>query len=581
VTIAPARQREDSGTATAQADTATVPRLADGIDLIGEYEGSGFKEPHYLARRADGQVIQLSHLLYLTARAVDGSRAPDEIAECVSLAFDKKVSAANVEWLVENKLRPLGVVTAPDGSSPDVTPLDPLLALRWRTGLVPERAVARITSVFKPLFFPPVIVAAIVGILGLDYWLFFTHGLAQGARQTLYQPLLFLMVFALVVLSAAFHEVGHATACSYGGAKPGKMGAGLYLVWPAFYTDVTDAYRLDRRGRLRTDLGGVYFNILFALATAGVYALTGFEPLLIVVFLLQLEIVQQMLPFLRMDGYYVVSDLTGVPDLFARIKPILTSFLPGRPSDPRVDELKRWVRFAVTAWVLVVIPILVFNLVMIAVNLPKLMATGWDSITKQAAAIGPAFSGGQWPKGLVGMVQILALGLPMLGIVFMFWRLGRRAGGGAWRWSAGSSARRATLLTIYAVAAVLLAIVWWPDHTYRPYQPGEKGTLVSEVRSAVRLPAGRPALHDRGSVAPVINQPSPGATPAPLTPVDGVTPTPTSGGVLLGETPGATPSPGPASATTSSSPAPSASASAPTASNSASPSASPLTQVSP
>ena len=44
------------------------------------------------------------------------------------------------------------------------------------------------------------------------------------------------------------------------------MGAGLYIVWPAFYTDVTDAYRLGRGGRLRTDLGGIYFNAIFALA---------------------------------------------------------------------------------------------------------------------------------------------------------------------------------------------------------------------------------------------------------------------------------------------------------------------------
>ena len=42
------------------------------------------------------------------------------------------------------------------------------------------------------------------------------------------------------------------------------MGAGLYLVWPAFYTDVTDSYRLGRGGRLRTDLGGLYFNAIVA-----------------------------------------------------------------------------------------------------------------------------------------------------------------------------------------------------------------------------------------------------------------------------------------------------------------------------
>ena len=37
----------------------------------------------------------------------------------------------------------------------------------------------------------------------------------------------------------------------------------------------------------------------------------------------------QLLPFVRLDGYYILSDLTGVPDLFARIKPTLLGVLPG------------------------------------------------------------------------------------------------------------------------------------------------------------------------------------------------------------------------------------------------------------
>ena len=138
------------------------------------------------------------------------------------------------------------------------------------------------------------------------------------------------MLLGLVVLSAAFHECGHATACRYGGARPGVMGVGIYIVWPAFYTDVTDAYRLDKKGRLRTDLGGVYFNAIFILLTAGAYFLTGFEPLLLIIPLQHLEILHQFLPFIRLDGYYIVSDLTGVPDMFARIKPALKSLCPGR-----------------------------------------------------------------------------------------------------------------------------------------------------------------------------------------------------------------------------------------------------------
>ena len=90
---------------------------------------------------------------------------------------------------------------------------------------------------------------------------------AAGLRSALYKPAALLGLFAAVIVATAWHEIGHATACRYGGARPGVLGAGVYLVWPAFYCDVTDAYRLNRRGRLRTDLGGVYFNALFASAS--------------------------------------------------------------------------------------------------------------------------------------------------------------------------------------------------------------------------------------------------------------------------------------------------------------------------
>jgi putative peptide zinc metalloprotease protein len=44
---------------------AGVPLLTEGVELIGEYQGSGFQEPRYILRRADGQVIQLPRLLYV------------------------------------------------------------------------------------------------------------------------------------------------------------------------------------------------------------------------------------------------------------------------------------------------------------------------------------------------------------------------------------------------------------------------------------------------------------------------------------------------------------------------------------
>src|SRR3712207_9410709 len=107
-----------------------------------------------------------------------------------------------------------------------------MLALKFRVSLVSDGATRRITSIFYPFSFPPVIIAALAGLVAVDIWFFFIHGAAQSTRELLYNPLLLLMVLGLVVLATALHEIGHATAARYGGAEPGVMGAGIYIVWP-------------------------------------------------------------------------------------------------------------------------------------------------------------------------------------------------------------------------------------------------------------------------------------------------------------------------------------------------------------
>jgi putative peptide zinc metalloprotease protein len=470
------------------------PKVAEGIELIGEYEDSGFKEPPSIARRADGQIIQLPHLLYVIAESADGRHTYEEIAQRTSEASGRGVTAENVQFLIDEKLRPLGVIAGPDGQSPQVEKADPLLALKFRVALVPERVVHAITNVFYPFFFPPVILAAIAGLIAVDVWLFVFHGIAQSARELVYNPLYLFILLGLVVVATALHEIGHATAARYGGAKPGVMGAGIYVVWPAFYTDVTDAYRLNRAGRLRTDLGGVYFNALFALATAGAYFLTGFEPLLLVVMIQHFQILQQMLPFLRLDGYYILSDLTGVPDLFTRIKPTLVSMLPWKKADDSVTALKPWVRVTVTAWVLFLVPVLLFVFGMMIINAPRIFSTAYDSFFVHLHKADRAFGDGRMAAGALASLQMVVLALPAAGFVYSFTRAGGRGLRGAWRWSAGSPLRRLAVVAVTAVLVSFLGYIWYPNGEYRPIQRGERGTVVGAVYQFASVPSGRPSL---------------------------------------------------------------------------------------
>ena len=471
------------------------PKVADGVELIGKYEGSGFKEAPYIARRADGQVIQLAPLLYLIAELADGRRTNEEIAAAVSEAIKRGVSGDNVRQLVAERLQPLGVLAGPDGSSPELKKADPLLALKFRAALVPQRVVNAITTVFKALFLPPVIIAVLAGLVALDVWLFAYHGIAQSLREVLYSPVLLMLMLGLVVLSAAFHECGHATACAYGGARPGVMGAGLYIVWPAFYTDVTDAYRLGKGGRLRTDLGGVYFNTIFILATAAAYFATGYEPLLLIIPFQHLEILHQFLPFIRLDGYYIVSDLTGVPDMFARIKPTLESLLPWQKASERVTELKRWVRVVVTAYVLSVVPLLLLMFTLMLINAPRVFATAWDSFFVQYDKVQHDFGGGgSGLHGAIAVLQMTILVLPALGIVVTSWRVGQRATVSVWKRTDGHPAVRAAFVAATASAAGFFAYIWWPNGEYKPIQKGEKGTLVGAIDELGYVGTGRPAL---------------------------------------------------------------------------------------
>ena len=54
--------------------------LGQGVELLGEVHGSGYKEGAALVRRGDGQMVQLGPLMYGLLEAVDGQRDAAEVA---------------------------------------------------------------------------------------------------------------------------------------------------------------------------------------------------------------------------------------------------------------------------------------------------------------------------------------------------------------------------------------------------------------------------------------------------------------------------------------------------------------------
>jgi putative peptide zinc metalloprotease protein len=459
--------------------TQQFPARADGIRLLGETAGSGYREPPSLVRRADGQTLQLTPVLYVILEAIDGTRSVADIAERASAKSGRLVSADNVRTLIDSQLLPLGLLQLADGSQPEVRKSDPLLGMRFRYTVTDPERTRRITAPFTILFHPLIVVAVTAGFLAACWWVLMVEGLASATHEAFANPGLVLLVVAVTVLSAGFHEFGHAAAARRGGATPGAMGTGLYLIWPAFFTDVTDSYRLGRAGRLRTDLGGLYFNAIVAVAIMGLWWATGFDALLLVVVTQLVQMVRQLLPLVRFDGYHILADATGVPDLFQRIKPTLLSLLPWRRKDPAAQVLKPWARAVVTVWVLVTVPLLLFSLVLMVLSLPRLLGTAWASAQKQYALLTGSAGDGDFLDAAVRVLAIFAVALPVLGILYILLRLGRQLITGLWRKAHGKALQRGAAVATIAAVAAGLAWAWWPaGESYRPVQPYERGTLA-------------------------------------------------------------------------------------------------------
>jgi putative peptide zinc metalloprotease protein len=438
---------------------AWPPRLAEGVELLGEYKNSAYSQPPSLVRRADGQVIQMSPLLYQVACRIDGFRDPETIAALVSTDLGRSLDAGQVRYLITAKLLPLGVVAA--GGVPRALPkANPLFSLRARGTLLPERIVNLVGAFLRPLFRWPVVVAVVVGVAAVDWWLFAVHGLGGGISQVLRDPVDLLVVLGLSLVSALFHECGHATGCRYGGARPGVIGVGIYLVWPSFFTNVTDSYRLSRAGRLRTDLGGLYFNLVFMLTLAGIYVATSSQVLLLVIAVTHLEMLEQLPPFVRFDGYYILSDLVGVPDLFARVAPIVKSALPGGRRDPRVAGLRRSARIAVTGWVLCVIPLLLFSMGYLMLYLPGVDRALWRSARMQAHLMSAAVIGHDYAAAAVDAIGAVLVILPGAGSLYVGARLARQVVTLGRRWSARRPDRRLLAAAAGLAVTAALAAFW-------------------------------------------------------------------------------------------------------------------------
>jgi putative peptide zinc metalloprotease protein len=247
------------------------------------------------------------------------------------------------------------------------------------------------------------------------------------------------MLWIAVAFAAAkvLHEFGHALACKHFGGECHELGLMLLLFVPCMYCNVTDSWMLESRWR-RIAVSAAGMIVEFQLAALAVFVWWFSEPGVVHAIALNTMVVCTVgtlffngNPLLRYDGYFILVDLLGIPNLWQESRSALKSalakwflrseFVP--PTDPQ-DRRRTLIAYAVLS-----IAYRVFVMVAILLFLQRVLI----------------------PKGLGVFIPVVLATFGVSAAVYWFISLRRF-------WSRPMAWRQFRLLRVlYATAAIAIA----------------------------------------------------------------------------------------------------------------------------
>lgn len=270
----------------------------------------------HIARLPEDRFIKISDALLQLLRLLDGKRDLPAVAQAYAAQTQRSVAEEDVRHICETVLIPNGLAEAADGSTPNT--IDEREGrhryIRWSVQLIGAKWVQRIAPRLAWLYDARLALVLLAANAAALVW-FVTQQPMLGLHLRDLDGVTFLGVYALLHCGLLLHELGHAAAAARFGLTPGPIGFGFYLYFPVFYSDVTAAWLLPRKQRVVVNLGGLYFQSLFASLLIALWIVSPAPVLRLTVLFNCFMMISTLNPMLRWDGYWVFADLAGLPNL--------------------------------------------------------------------------------------------------------------------------------------------------------------------------------------------------------------------------------------------------------------------------
>ena len=229
----------------------------------------------------------------------------------------------------------------------------------------PQRFLARLTPWLEPLFsqvaLALLIAATVLGLfLVTRQWDSFTHSVLD-----ILSPSGILGFILALIVSKTLHELGHAVVATRLGVRVAHMGVAFLVMWPMLYTDTGESWRLrSSKQRLAISIAGVSVEMALAGLATLAWALLDDGPMRQAALYLAttgwvLSLALNASPFMRFDGYFILSDLLDFPNLHERagahariwLRRRILGFTDAWPESLPTQQRRALVAFAITTWI--------------------------------------------------------------------------------------------------------------------------------------------------------------------------------------------------------------------------------------
>src|SRR5262249_45239970 len=264
----------------------------------------------------------------------DGATDTEDIVRRYNESHNQSLTVDKADKLIRDFCVPKAILISSSEPAPELVSRPNRSYLYGKVRVLTHSSIyplaRRMAFLFSRYTAIPVCVLSLLAHLMFYLWAVPKYALNLN-RLSGYQ---FILVTLITIIAAFFHELGHASALALSNCERLEIGVGLYLYIPVLYTDVSEAWRLQRLERARGDAGGIYFHIISQLILLTLFAATADVVFLYSFFFIDVTMAYSLNPFLRMDGYWLVADLFGIFNLRKQSISNL-SYLAGRLWNPK------------------------------------------------------------------------------------------------------------------------------------------------------------------------------------------------------------------------------------------------------